>query len=625
MRPFFRGAEVLLGFLFYALSSTSIVAQTTINVPANQPTIQAGINAANNGDTVLVAPGTYSENINFNGKAITVTSSGGAAQTIIDGAALDSVVFFDTGEGPGSVLNGFTIQNGAPHGNGRGSGVYISSASPTIANNVIQNNAACAGAGIYSNAGGPKIQGNVIQNNVQPTVCLGAYAGGGIYLGFSNSAQITGNVIVNNLESVGDGGGIGMNGPNGVNISNNIIANNQAGNLLPDPQGGGIYIINLNNIVITQNVLYGNTSGTSSIPGLGSGIYASGSPGLLTLTNNTIVGSGSSQAAVYGGGQFMNNLVIGPPGRAAIYCGGGSPGIYSNNDAYTPNGIGFDVSCGAQAGQSGNISVDPLFINPAAGNFHLQTTSPAIDAGTNSAPNLPQTDIAGIPRILDGNNDCVSTIDMGAYELALKANASLSPTSLAFAPQILNTTSAAKTVMLSNTGATCFQFSSLGTSGDYAQTNNCSAGVRGSSSCTFNVTFRPAALGKRIGALNISGGDGTTNSNLSASLAGIGVDFSVAVSPTSASVHHGQPITVKVSVTPLGGKFTSPIALSCSGMPAFSLCTFSPASVTPGELVATSTLTIAAGDRAALGNFNILINGTSGADVHSANLLLTIF
>ncbi len=256
----------------------------------------------------------------------------------------------------------------------------------------------------------------------------------------------------------------------------------------------------------------------------------------------------------------------------------------------------------------------------------MQPTSPAIDAGTNSAPNLPQTDFAGTPRILDGNNDCVSTVDMGAYELARTANASISPTSLSFPSQIFNTTSAAKTVTLINTGATCFQFSSLGASGDYAQSNAClAAGLRAGNSCMFSVTFNPTALGKRLGALNISGGDGTTSSNFSASLAGIGVDFAVAVNPISASVHHGIPVALSVSVTALGGRFANPVALSCSGMPSYSSCTFSPASVTPGEQIATSTLTIAVGDRAALGNFNISVKGTSGPDVHSTNLLLTIF
>jgi polygalacturonase len=70
------------------LSATFSQAATTIHVPADQPTIQSGINAASNGDTVLVAPGTYKENINFSGKAITLKSSGGARVTIIDGEEL---------------------------------------------------------------------------------------------------------------------------------------------------------------------------------------------------------------------------------------------------------------------------------------------------------------------------------------------------------------------------------------------------------------------------------------------------------------------------------------------------------------------------------------------------------
>src|SRR5215469_3743701 len=63
--------------LILLLGTAVTQAQQTINVPAGQPTIQAAINAANNGETVLVAPGTYLENVNFGGKAITVASSGG--------------------------------------------------------------------------------------------------------------------------------------------------------------------------------------------------------------------------------------------------------------------------------------------------------------------------------------------------------------------------------------------------------------------------------------------------------------------------------------------------------------------------------------------------------------------
>src|SRR5262245_12911338 len=85
----------------------------TIHVPADQPTIQAGINAAVNGDVVEGAPGTYNEAINFNGKAITLQSSGGADVTTIDATGLNtSVVRFISGEGLGSVLRGFKITGG---------------------------------------------------------------------------------------------------------------------------------------------------------------------------------------------------------------------------------------------------------------------------------------------------------------------------------------------------------------------------------------------------------------------------------------------------------------------------------------------------------------------------------
>ena len=156
-------------------------------MPLDQPGIQAGIDAAANGDTVLVASGTYFENINFHGKAITVISELGPGVTVIDGGARDSVVTLVSGEGPSTVLSGFTVQNGlsTSHtpGFGDGGGIRIGSpfsttpTSPTIQNNVINNNRACDGEGIMIRFGSPVIQGNTITNNTQ-AFCSGGDGGG---------------------------------------------------------------------------------------------------------------------------------------------------------------------------------------------------------------------------------------------------------------------------------------------------------------------------------------------------------------------------------------------------------------------------------------------------------------
>jgi hypothetical protein len=411
--------RVLLGLL--AFLAAPCVLASTIHVPKDQPTIQAGINAANNGDTVLVAPGKYVENINFIGKAITVTSSGGAKATVIDGGQVAPVVTFSTGEGLTSVLSRFTLQNGSSTFNSRydGGGIYISSASPTIRNNIVQNNIACnGGGGISVEFGSPLIQANTIRNNSQQSNCSGGVGGGGISVGGAASAAIVGNVIENNTwegGGTGFGGGITLFAAGTPTIENNIIRRNSAG-AFGGSQGGGIWIVNQSDVLIVQNLIYNNTAGQ------GGGIYflvPEGDRGPL-LVNNTIVGGPNvvQGSAVFAAGfdnqvQFFNNLIIGLSGQNAVDCDGTyqqeSP-TFTNNDAYSPNGTGLQGTCVSQGDQNGNISKNPRFVSPSERDCQLLATSPAINAGTNSAPDLPKKDLAGHPRIVGG------TIDIGAYE-----------------------------------------------------------------------------------------------------------------------------------------------------------------------------------------------------------------
>src|SRR5216117_247836 len=163
---------------------------TTRRVPLDYPTVQAGINASGNGDIVLVAPGTYIENINFLGKALTVTSEGGPQVTTIDASGADSVVAFASEEGPNSILNGFTLQNGRSGfdtpGFGDGGGIRIRGASPTITRNIIKNNLACNGCGISIFGGSPLIQLNTITHNTRDG-CSGGFGGAGIMIFGSSS------------------------------------------------------------------------------------------------------------------------------------------------------------------------------------------------------------------------------------------------------------------------------------------------------------------------------------------------------------------------------------------------------------------------------------------------------
>ena len=428
------------------ISATTVGAwgQATINVPGGAASIQAGINAASSGDTVLVAPGTYTENINFNGKNITVTSSGGAAVTTINGNAVGVVVTFKNGEGRGAVINGFTIQGPVPTDDsvaGGYDGIDVVNANPTITNNIVTQN---RGYGILLSTGSAYISGNTIsytKTSGAPSEDFGCDYddGDGIYINGTSNSLPAPTIDHNTIEyNVGhcNGGGIGLfAAPLATVISNNVIANNQSLGY-----GGGVSVEN-GSASLVQNLIYNNVSGVA-----GGGVYLSGEsemggaegPVDTFLTNNTIYGNtiqlnSSIEDAWVDGSQvalpgyvsqigFFNNLIIADDSYSAIACWpvssslNGAPPVVVNSDVVNTGGAAYGGWCTTPADSTGNISVDPKFNSPSTGDFHLQAGSPAIDTGFNVAPGILSTDISGNPRIQNATGASEPIVDMGVYE-----------------------------------------------------------------------------------------------------------------------------------------------------------------------------------------------------------------
>ncbi len=271
-----------------------------IYVPGGYATIQAAINAATSGDTVLVDAGTYTENINFSGRAITVKSVHGTASTIIDGNKAGSVITFSSGEGGNSVLDGFTVTNGQAVYNG--GGIYCKSSSPLITNCFVSNNLAVSGGGgIRCESSSPQITNCTISSNNATN-----YNGGGIYCKSLSSPIITNCFISNNLAN-GFGGGIACDSssPQIINctISNNLPVYNGGGidcdsssptvvnSVLWDDNPQEIYLRNGGSITITYSDIKGSWTGTGNINTdplfAGSGDYhlTANSPCINTGTN----------------------------------------------------------------------------------------------------------------------------------------------------------------------------------------------------------------------------------------------------------------------------------------------------------------------------------------------------
>jgi alpha-tubulin suppressor-like RCC1 family protein len=337
------------------------------------PDIQDAIDVSTSGGTVLVAPGVYTESVNFYGKAILVTSISGPSNTLINPPAGLAAVTFASGETSNSILCGFEITNG---------GIYLSddsgiSTTPTIMSNWLLN---CGINCAFSAA--PFILYNTIKGASGAAISLSG-GGGGVPF-------IEGNIIENN------GGGISMD-VDSPTIINNVIENNQ---------GDAIGMINECDANIIQNVIVNNTgSGINAlVPSVARGPW---------LINNTFSGNGGNGVYLTGyisSCQIVNNIVVGSPAVNLTPWYGGNPPIVQFNDFSSTNGNVYASGSVSNFNDiDGNISTDPLFVSMGNGDLHLQSNSPCVDAGTNAYV-MTITDFGGGPRIIGGN------VDMGAYE-----------------------------------------------------------------------------------------------------------------------------------------------------------------------------------------------------------------
>ncbi len=571
-------------------------AQQVIHVPADQQTIQAGIDAAQNGDTVLVAPGTYNENIDFRGKGITVTSgatsSAGAVGTIIKAPGPDSVVTIRTDDYEPliSVLNGFTIthfSNIQTTTTSTGDGIATHRASAKIINNLILENPGC---GVAVEA--PEfllVQGNTVTSS---SVGGCGFAAGYQFLGGApiltdggNILQVSDNLVVDNHATSVWNQGLSIKGPNHLLLQNNIVAGNSG-------SGEPLVLADDPDLSLVQNLIYGNTSSDAHPTAVR--ITSPGYTTSITMTNNTVIAPTNSTSALVLTASIIsqavsNNIFLGHGAGQAVTCyyvdqRFGSPqnvpppgASFSNNDVFQGS-TAQTYQCAQPGNTVGNLSTDPEFLNLAGGDLHTERTSPVVAAGDVDAPQIPALDLDGLPRT---SRDMIGgTIGLGVYEVqplpgivggdtAVSLTGSPNPASLG---QTVTFTAAVRAAEVSAVPAGAVRFKD----GSVLLTS-----VALDPSGT--AVFRTSGLGVGThtisaiynGSATLNGSSATVTETITAAVS----SFTLTSVPASVSVHAGDSATVTVSLTSVG-QFAGPLKLSYGPLPQYATATFTPVTVT---------------------------------------------
>jgi len=369
----------------FVLVLTVALSATVLHVPSEYATIQAGVDAAMEGDTVLVADGLYTgdgnRDIDFGGKAIVVMSENGPEKTIIDSEGAEPEphrgFYFHSGEDSSSVVQGFTITGGW---HDYGGGIYCyQGSSPTIVGNTVKENGGGRGAGISCVDGAsPKIAGNTITGNES------GWSGSGIYCRTDSHPMIERNRITANWGW--EGAGIYCGSYSDPIIVGNTIRGNWGGWWWWG-RGGGIYCFIYSSPTIVGNTISENWGGWH---GNGGGISCQWTT--ATISGNTIVGN----AADYGGGGIycdrygavtvLNSILwADSAGIGEEVCVDSVWGVGSISVAYSDvegdsAGVYVAPGCTLYWGE-GNVDADPMFVLPEKGDYRLLWGSPCIDAG----------------------------------------------------------------------------------------------------------------------------------------------------------------------------------------------------------------------------------------------------
>lgn len=385
-----------LSLLLVLAMTASIASASVINVPATYPTVQQGINAALEGDTVLVEPGMYVENVSFIGRNITLASqflmtgdTSYISQTVLDGGAAERVIIINSGETTDSRIIGFTIQNGfSPFW--EGPGIYCVDAGVSVHHNCIKDNVGGSGGGIRVGNSVADIQYNYIHNNsvddygggiavdadasafIFRNQIIGNTAGwygGGIWVSHSY-ASVVENEIIDNTAQKG-GGYFGYDRPSG-DITSNVIADNTA-----TLWGGGIYIGDYVSPSVHHNLIARNRA-ENGVNGCGGGIF------LRVRAHADIVGCTIvDNVADSGGGLYCQNadpslsacILAFNTGEAYIGDSQSDPTFYCS-DIIGNSGGDWTGSIAGQLGVDGNISLDPAFCDMMDGDYQLHYLSP---------------------------------------------------------------------------------------------------------------------------------------------------------------------------------------------------------------------------------------------------------